>query len=102
MPITANAAPGNYLNATVKLSANTTITAVGNFDSDATIFTADDTGTIINDDGATTPTPTPPQVKVSLPVDTMDTSVPLATVIIEPVVTTFIDPGLDYVGFQGD
>ena len=51
-------------------------------------------------------TPTPQPITVSLPIDTFDTSVPIATVIIEPVLTTLIDPattaGLNYVGFQGD
>ena len=47
-------------------------------------------------------TPTPAPVTVSLPTDTFDTSVPIATVIIEPVATTNIDAGLNYVGFQGD
>ena len=43
-------------------------------------------------------------ITVSLPIDTFDTSVPSATVIIEPVTTTLIDPprGLNYIGFQGD
>src|SRR5436190_1093984 len=47
-------------------------------------------------------TPTPPPVTVSLPIDTVDTSVPTGTVIIEPVASSNIDAGLDYVGFQGD
>src|SRR2546429_178944 len=49
--------------------------------------------------------PLPPQgtgITVSLPVDTMDVSVPISTVIIEAVVTTNIDSSLNYVGFQGD
>src|ERR1044071_9676887 len=41
-------------------------------------------------------------VTVSLPIDTMDTSVPISTVIIKPVLTSNIDPSLNYVGFQGD
>src|SRR5438477_9013206 len=45
-------------------------------------------------------TPTPP--KVSLPIDTFDTSVPIGTVIIEPVASSNIDAGLNLVGFQGD
>src|SRR6266446_4928291 len=48
------------------------------------------------------PTPTPPPVKVSLPIDTFDTSVPIGTVIIEPVTSINIDASLNYVGFQGD
>ena len=44
----------------------------------------------------------PAPITVSLPTATFDTSVPIATVIIEPVVTTFIDASLNYVGFQGD
>ena len=54
--------------------------------------------------GAPTPTPTPTQLtaRVSLPIDTFDNSVAIATVIIKPVVTTNIDPSLNYVGFQGD
>jgi hypothetical protein len=43
---------------------------------------------------------------VSLPTASLDNSVPIATVIIQPVMTTLIDPtttaGLNYVGFQGD
>lgn len=39
---------------------------------------------------------------VSLPSDTVDASVPIGTVFLEPVNTTNIDPGLNYVGFQGD
>src|SRR5438105_4678920 len=59
-----------------------------------------------------TPTQTPfpvtavpqsvPSITVSLPIDAFDTSGPTSTVIIEPVVTTFIDPSLNYIGFQGD
>src|SRR6185436_15253998 len=53
-----------------------------------------------------TPTPggtaTPAPIKVSLPTDSFDTSVPIANLIIEPFVTTNIDPSLNYVGFQGD
>ena len=41
-------------------------------------------------------------IVVSLPTDTFDTSIPIATVIIEPLNTTNIDPSLNYVGFQGD
>src|SRR6266571_2445203 len=47
-----------------------------------------------------------PLITVSLPTDNLDNSVPISTVIIEPVMTTLIDPtttgGLNYVGFQGD
>jgi hypothetical protein len=39
---------------------------------------------------------------VSLPTNSFDTSIPIANVIFEPFVTTNIDPGLNYVGFQGD
>ena len=49
-----------------------------------------------------TPTPTPQPITVSLPIDTMDNSVPIATVIFKPVVTTDIDASLNYVAFQGD
>ena len=53
-----------------------------------------------------TATPSPGLITVSLPIDTFDNSVPIATIIIEPVTTTLIDPtttaGLNYVGFQGD
>ena len=48
------------------------------------------------------PTPTPAPVTVSLPIASLDNSVPIATVIIQPVVTTNIDPSLNYIGFQGD
>jgi hypothetical protein len=51
---------------------------------------------------AQTPTPSAAPVTVSLPTATFDTSVPISTVIIEPVVTTNIDAGVNYVGFQGD
>jgi hypothetical protein len=50
-----------------------------------------------------TPTPTPtPAITVSLPSDTLDNSVPIATVFSEPVVTTNIDASLEYIGFEGD
>src|SRR5450432_4194191 len=49
-----------------------------------------------------TPTPSPVPITVSLPIASFDTSVPIATVIIQPVNTTNIDPSLNYVGFQGD
>jgi len=49
-----------------------------------------------------TPTPTPGSLIVSLPTDNFDVSVPIQNVFIEPVTTTFIDPSLHYVGFQGD
>src|SRR5438105_15124897 len=48
------------------------------------------------------PTPTPPPVMVSLPIATFDTSVPIGTVIIEPVASSNIDASRNYVGFQGD
>src|ERR1044071_3349869 len=51
---------------------------------------------------AQTPTPSAAPVTMSLPTDAFDTSVPIGTVIIEPVVATNIDAGLNYVGFQGD
>src|SRR6266446_392060 len=41
-------------------------------------------------------------VAVTLPTDTFDNQVDITTVIIEPVVTTFIDPSLNYIAFQGD
>src|SRR6266850_1384303 len=47
-----------------------------------------------------------PNITLSLPVDSFNTSVPASTVIIEPVSTTLIDPtttgGSSYIGFQGD
>ena len=49
-----------------------------------------------------TATPTPGPIKVSLPTDTFNNQVPLATVITEPVLTTFISSSLNYIGFQGD
>ena len=51
---------------------------------------------------AQTPTPSAAPVTVSLPTDTFDNSVPISTVIVEPVVVTNIDASLNYVGFQGD
>ena len=48
------------------------------------------------------PTPTPPPIAVSLPIATLDTSIPGATVINKPVVTTNLDASLNYIGFQGD
>ena len=41
-------------------------------------------------------------LKVTLPTDNFDASAPIGNVIIEPLLTTFIDPSLNYVGFQGD
>src|SRR5436190_18156612 len=49
-----------------------------------------------------TATGTPPPVTVSLPIDTLDNSVPLGTVLLKPVATTNIDAGLNYIGFEGD
>src|SRR4029078_11540070 len=46
--------------------------------------------------------PTPYGVKVGLPTDSFDTSVPATTVIIEHVTTTNIPASLNYIGFQGD
>ena len=47
-----------------------------------------------------------PGITVSLPIDTMDLSVPATTVLIKPVTTTLIDStttgGANLVGFQGD
>lgn len=49
------------------------------------------------------PSRTPPTLTtVSLPTATFDISVPIDTVIIEPMVTTYIGPSLNYIGFQGD
>jgi hypothetical protein len=45
---------------------------------------------------------TPAPITVSLPIDTFDTSVPIATVIIKGVGTTNIDASVNYIGFQGD
>ena len=57
-------------------------------------------------DGAVVPLDPNPLITVSLPTDNFDNAVPAATIIIEPVMTTLIDPtttgGLNYVGFQGD
>ena len=60
--------------------------------------------------GSGTITPLVPQgeptITVSLPIASFDTSVPSSTVIIEPVMTTLIDPtttnGINYIAFQGD
>src|SRR5262249_46486585 len=41
-------------------------------------------------------------ISVSLPVDTMDPSVPSSTVLIKPVICSNIDSNLNYVGFQAD
>src|SRR4051812_6922162 len=49
-----------------------------------------------------TPTATPQQLKLSLPTDSFNTSVDISTIIIEPVIATSINPGLNYIGFQGD
>jgi hypothetical protein len=48
--------------------------------------------------------PTSPEstITVSLPTADFNPSVPSSTVIIQPVVTTNIDPSLNYVAFQGD
>ena len=51
---------------------------------------------------AQTPTPSAAPVTVSLPIDTLDTTVPASTVVLKPVSTTNIDASLNYVGFQGD
>ena len=51
---------------------------------------------------ASAQTPTPLPVTVSLPIDTLDTSVPPATVVPKPVSTTDIQTSFDLVGFQGD
>src|SRR6266446_8984041 len=48
------------------------------------------------------PLPDGTAITVSLPIDTMDISVPISTVIIKPVITANIDASLNYVGFQGD
>ena len=48
----------------------------------------------------TTPTPSP--ITVSLPTDIFDNSVPIATVIIEPVTTTTLFSNDNLIGFQGD
>src|SRR5437773_2017974 len=51
---------------------------------------------------ASAQTPTPIPVTVSLPTATFDTSVPISTVIPEPVAATNIDASFNLVGFQGD
>src|SRR6187551_2075464 len=43
-----------------------------------------------------------PGITVSLPIDTMDTSVPSSTILIKPVNTTAISAAQNLVGFQGD
>src|ERR1051325_3654744 len=49
-----------------------------------------------------TPTPSGTPITVSLPIDTLDTSIPNTTVVPKPVNTTNIDSSLHYVGFQAD
>src|SRR5215831_13753404 len=49
-----------------------------------------------------TPTPSATPVTVSLPIDTLDTTVPDSMVVPMPVNTTDIDSNLNYVGFQAD
>src|SRR5438045_1734408 len=49
-----------------------------------------------------TPSPSPAPVTVSLPIDTLDTTVPDTTVVPKPVTTTNIDSSLSYVAFQAD
>src|SRR5262245_33433481 len=41
-------------------------------------------------------------IVVALPNAMLDVSVPSSTVILQPVTTTNIDAGLNYIGFQGD
>src|SRR5437016_3414301 len=51
---------------------------------------------------ASAQTPTPGAITVSLPTAAFSTSVPITTVIPEPVVTTTITADVSLVGFQGD
>src|SRR5947207_14600001 len=69
-----------------------------------TIVTLAVTASLLLGGGASaqTPTPSAAPVTVSLPTDTFDNSVPISTVIVEPVVVTNIDASLNYVGFQSD
>ena len=71
-------------------------------DGDPSPDAANDGGAI---DAAAVPQGTP-LITVTLPIDTMDNSVPAATIIVKPVTTTLIDPtttaGINYIGFQGD
>ena len=46
--------------------------------------------------------PTGAPLTVSLPNVNLDSSVPISTVIVQPVTTTNIDPSLNYIGFQAD
>src|SRR6476619_7983898 len=46
------------------------------------------------------PQASPAPITVSLPIDSLDVSVPFPTVFIKPVTTTNIDSILNYVGFQ--
>jgi hypothetical protein len=49
------------------------------------------------------PEPPPPElITVSLPIATLDPSVPITTIIVEPVFTSNIDSSLNYIAFQGD
>src|SRR5471030_1447988 len=48
------------------------------------------------------PTPTPAPITVTLPTASLDNTVPIDTVILQPVTTSNIDVGLNDVGFQGD
>src|SRR5438552_1212339 len=41
-------------------------------------------------------------ITVTLPTVSLDTSVPSSTVIVQSIMTTNIDPSLNYIGFQGD
>src|SRR4051812_47684883 len=43
-----------------------------------------------------------PLVKISLPVESLDNTIPINTVFLTPIMTTRVDPVLSYVGFQGD
>ena len=43
-----------------------------------------------------------PLIKISLPVESLDNTVPINNVFLMPIMTTDLDPVLGYVGFQGD
>src|SRR6478735_1194315 len=45
---------------------------------------------------------TPAPITVSLPIDTLATTIPSSTVYLKPVTTTNIDASSNYVAFQGD
>ena len=52
--------------------------------------------------GIVSAAPNGTSITVGLPTLSMDTSVPITTVIVQPITTTNIDPSLNLIGFQGD